>query len=107
MGLITEIICKNTIYGNPLDKRLIFIASCNPYRLLSKENNINKLIKNNKNNNLVYNVNPLPLSLLNFVIDFGHLKKEDEEKYINNMINEYFNEYFEKENNKDIISKLI
>ena len=42
--------------------------------------------ENNKLNNLVYTVNPLPHSLLNFVFDFGSLRKEDEEKYISNTI---------------------
>ena len=40
----------------------------------------------NKLNNLVYTVNPLPHSLLNFVFDFGNLQQKDEEKYINNTI---------------------
>ena len=37
-----------------------------------------------KLNNLIYTVNPLPHSLLNFVFDFGSLKFEDEKKYITN-----------------------
>ena len=40
----------------------------------------------NKLNNLVYTVNPLPHSLLNFVFDFGSLQKDDEKKYIVNTI---------------------
>ena len=35
---------------------------------------------------LVYTVNPLPFSLLNFVFNFGELTKEDEKSYIKNMI---------------------
>jgi len=35
---------------------------------------------------LVYNVNPLPHSLLNFVFDFGNLSSEDEERYIISMV---------------------
>jgi hypothetical protein len=38
MGLLTEIICKNTMYGKPLDNRYIFIAACNPYRVINNEN---------------------------------------------------------------------
>ena len=30
LGLITEILCKHSIYGKPLDKRYVFIAACNP-----------------------------------------------------------------------------
>ena len=42
--------------------------------------------KKNKLNNLVYTVNHLPHSLVNFVFDFGSLKPEDEKKYIANTI---------------------
>ena len=37
---------------------------------------------------MVYSVNPLPHSLLNFVFNFGVLKESDEKKYIESMINE-------------------
>ena len=40
----------------------------------------------NKLNNLIYTVNPLPHSLLNFIFDFGSLKPEDEKKYIKNTV---------------------
>ena len=43
-------------------------------------------LKKASNSSLVYTVNPLPHSLLNFVFDFGNLTKEDEERYIENMI---------------------
>ena len=39
-----------------------------------------------KLNDLVYTVNPLPHSLLNFIFDFGSLKPEDEKKYIKNTV---------------------
>ena len=42
--------------------------------------------KKNKLNNLVYTVNPLPHSLLNFIFDFGSLQPEDEKKYIKNTV---------------------
>ena len=47
-------------------------------------------------NNLVYSVNILPHSLLNFVIDFGSLKKNDEEKYIFNTIQSMLTELNKK-----------
>ena len=102
MGLLTEIICNNSIYGEPLDKRYIFIAACNPYRVIEKENKIFDILykKNNKKKNLVYTVNPLPHSLLNFVFNFGSLKGEDEYKYIESMIKEASNILFDVMNNK-------
>ena len=102
MGLLTEIICNNSIYGEPLDKRYIFIAACNPYRVIEKENKIFDILykKNYKKKNLVYTVNPLPHSLLNFVFNFGSLKGEDEYKYIESMIKEASNILFDVMNNK-------
>ena len=52
--------------------------------------NINEFEKFERkiNSNLVYTVNPLPHSLLNFVFDFGNLGKDDEEKYIECIVEE-------------------
>ena len=88
MGLLTEIFCNNSIYGEPLDERYRYIAACNPYRVIEKENKIFDILykKNHKKRNLVYTVNPLPHSLLNFVFNFGSLKEKDEIQYIESMI---------------------
>ena len=97
MGLISELMCKNSYQGKPLPSNIVFIAACNPYRQGTKNNalkaglDLNKANKEMKNLNqkeiekmkksmnstLVYTVNPLPHSLLNFVFDFGHLTDED------------------------------
>ena len=105
MGLFTEIMCKNSIYGKPLNNRFIYIAACNPYRVAdenSKSNILNVLYKKNrKKKNLVYTVNPLPISLLNFVFNFGSLKEDDEFTYIESMVGKVANELFSqiKDNN--------
>ena len=93
LGLITEIMCNHTYLGKKISENIIFIGACNPYRLLTKKMRESGLVyynmkEDNKLNNLVYTVNPLPHSLLNFVFDFGSLRKEDEEKYILNTIYE-------------------
>ena len=107
MGLLTEILCKNSIYGKPLDKRFIFMASCNPYRISEKKNeDINVLYKIKKTKNLVYTVNPLPISLLNFVFNFGALKEKDEYNYIESMISVVVNKIFEKNKNLNNNSKI-
>ena len=88
MGLISEILCKHSMQGKKLKSNVIFIAACNPYRKNSqnlKKNEFIGLIKKDniyKKRNLVYTVNPLPFSLINFVFDFGNLTSIDEEKYI-------------------------
>ena len=115
MGLISELMCKHTCQGVPLPSNIVFIAACNPYRKRENKGNNNennkigldiiqahKQIKNlnikelehiklTKNSNLVYTVNPLPHSLLNFVFDFGSLRKEDEEDYIRCIIKKSIN----------------
>ena len=123
MGLISEIMCNHTYQGNPLPPNIVFIAACCPYR--QEEKNIMKSVRINikethkelknlnlkkidimekyTNNNLVYNVNPLPHSLLNFVFNFGNLTEEDEKKYIYNMILEPIKETFSQ--NKNYIGK--
>ena len=98
MGLIYELMTKNSCQGVPLPKSLVFIGACNPYRMAVKTKEQNGLkIKDAKERKLVYTVNPLPHSLLNFVFNFGSLNKIDERKYINNMVikpitNLFFNE---------------
>ena len=88
LGLLSEILCKKTYRNNPINERFVFIAACNPYRPLLKKRKMDSLLVHKKapTNNLVYTVNPLPHSLLNFVFNFGNLKVEDEKQYIKSMI---------------------
>ena len=87
MGLISEMMCKGTIEGKKLKENVTFIAACNPYRRYEKKIEQFVLVSDKqKVISLVYSINPLPHSLLNFVFDFGNLKKEDEEKYIRSMV---------------------
>ena len=113
MGLISELMCKHTYQGKSISPNIVFIGACNPYRE-AKQNgvkiglkisqahyNIDKLnekqkiqIKKRANNKLVYNVNPLPHSLLNFVYDFASLEEKDEKKYISKIIKPSFKKIF-------------
>ena len=91
LGLITEIMCHHTYLGKKISDNFVFLGACNPYRYLTKKMKQSGLVyynlkDNNKLNNLVYTVNPLPHSLLNFVFDFASLQPEDEKKYIINTI---------------------
>ena len=133
MGLISELLCKHSYLGYPLPSNVVFIAACNPYRQITNKVNDKKIgldiiqakkeqkllneldienIKKQKNNNLVYSVNPLPHSLLNFVFDFGNLLPQDEENYIKCIINESIEKIYkiynpQKEiNSKEILEKL-
>ena len=108
MGLISELMCKHSCQGTKLPENIVFIAACNPYRKKEKKGkkeeeiglNANLAFKEKKHLNekekeelerkrdLVYLVNPLPHSLLNFVFDFGGLEQQDEESYIRCIIEE-------------------
>ena len=101
IGLIEEIMIKHTCQGIELPENILFIGACNPYRYRTKneDNSGLKLI----DYNLVYRVNPLPFSLINFVLNFGYPILEDEKNYINNIINLYFEKSFFNE--KDLENK--
>jgi len=94
LGLITEIMLKHSCQGKKLKKNIKFIAACNPYRLDTEEKEIVGLYDEAKhlNRKLVYNVNPLPHSLLNFVFDFKTPEKEDIKRYISNIVSKTFKE---------------
>ena len=109
LGLITEIMCNHTYLGKKISDNFVFLGACNPYRLLTKKMKESGLVyynvkQKNQLNNLVYTVNPLPHSLLNFVFDFGSLKPEDEKKYIENTVISILQK-MKRENYIDQISK--
>ena len=94
MGLISEMMCKGTIQRKQLKENVTFIDASNPYRRYEKKiEQIGLVTDKQKVRSLVYSVNPLLHSLLNFVFDFGSFKKEDEEKYIRSMVTQPINKY--------------
>ena len=87
MGLICELMTKHSYQGKKLPNNIVFIGACNPYRRVVKDEEPNGLkIAGTEERKLVYTVNPLPHSLLNFVFNFGKLTEDDEKSYIRNMI---------------------
>ena len=103
MNLISEILCKKTVLGRPVINEVIFIAACNPYRVMKgtkEEEDIGLKNKDHKIRSLVYTVNPLPHSLLNFVFDFGCLTKENEKRYIQAMLKKTFDDILQSEEEK-------
>ena len=88
MDLLSEIICKHSCQGKKLPKNIVFIGAVNPYRK-SKIKREGLKIKNDDKydqSDLIYTVNPMPHSLLNYVFDFGSLNSKDEKSYIENMV---------------------
>ena len=98
-SLLTEIFINKTFDGEKLSDNIRLIGTCNPYRKIKQG------FERNNDNELVYSVQPLPQSLLNYVFIFGTLNKEDEKEYIYNFIEKLFDEGEEKlhEATKDVL----
>jgi hypothetical protein len=94
LSLLTEIFVNKTFNRKPLNKKIRLIAACNPYRKRQQE--IEKCGYERETDekkdhiDLIYLVQPLPHSLLNFVFSFGALNPEDEKKYIYSIIKKLF-----------------
>ena len=106
LSLLTEIFVNKTFNGKKLNDKIRLIGACNPYRRREKEMERCGYGRENINDKeLVYSVQPLPQSLLNYVFSFGSLNKDDEKKYIYSIIEKLFVEGEEKlhEATKDVI----
>ena len=103
LNLLVELFTSNSFIGYSLKENVYVIGACNPYRLMLSNNEeigyTNK--RRHRIRNLVYTVNPLPLSLINYVFDFGNLRKEEEKKYINKFINSFLFNLFENNEEKE------
>jgi hypothetical protein len=88
LGLIADIICQRSLQGQPLPDNIIIVSACNPYRLRSKQDKGIGLVKQRIQNNLVYTVNPLPETILDYVWDYGSLSDDDERIYINTILSD-------------------
>ena len=88
LQFLTDLFTKHSLLGRKFNPNVRIIAACNPYRLLLNnkiEIGYNK--ERHKIRNLVYTVNPLPFSLINYIFDFGNLKGEYEKQYIQLFLN--------------------
>ena len=102
MQLITEIFCHRTIYGKPIysSHKLCFLGSVNPYRAMTDKMKQSGLrYPTDKKKELVYSVNPLPYTLLNFVINFGSLDEIEEKQYIKAILNKGLDKFSDQINN--------
>ena len=103
--LLTEIFTNKTFNGKPLNNNIRLIGACNPYRKRQQDLEIYEIYNNERKTNLIYNVQPLPQSLLNLVLIFGGLNSQNEKEYIYNIIGKLFKEGEEKlhETTKEVI----
>ena len=109
LGTIKRIICDKKFRKKyKIPDRFIIICACNPYRVLREENQnlqFGLTMRYQKKRKLVYIVNPLPYSLLNFVLYFNDISEETAKSYIEKM-----NEKLEKINdikNLELINKIV
>ncbi|OUM64773.1 hypothetical protein PIROE2DRAFT_60449 [Piromyces sp. E2] len=102
LGLITEIMLKHSCKGKKIKSTIKFIAACNPYRLDTGEKEIIGLYDETKylDRQLVYNVYPLPHSLLNYVLDFKTPDDNDIKRYISNITLETLNKLISNDSSK-------
>ena len=90
--LITEIFINRSYNGKKLNDNIRLIGACNPYRRkkFRKQKNVLNFLDNNGSYNLVYQVKPLPQSLLYYVFSFGAINEIDEKKCTYNIIEKLF-----------------
>ncbi|XP_046568818.1 uncharacterized protein LOC124277192 isoform X1 [Haliotis rubra] len=97
LGLINDILCHHCCQGNILAPNLIAMAACNPYKLRTEESiftaGLDNKVLPDEQSKLVYRVNPLPESMIDYIWDYGSLSKTDEESYIRRMINNAVSRY--------------
>ena len=105
-SLLIEIFINRTFNGEKLADNIRLIGACNPYR--NRKENIERFgltREDDEDDRLVYKVEKLPQSLLNYVFSFGSLDDEDEKKYIKSIIQKLFSE--EEENLRDLTTEAI
>ncbi len=108
LSLLTEIFVNKTFNGEKICDNIRLIGACNPYRRRKQGMERCGYGRENENDKeLVYLVQPLPQSLLNFVFSFGALNEEDEKKYIYSIIEKLFEKGEEElhEATKEVIFK--
>ena len=73
---------STSISSNRSSVTELILDSINYDAYLEQDTNVNQNKKENPNTDLVYTVNPLPHSLLNYVFDFGNIEPNDEIKQL-------------------------
>ncbi|CAB4391094.1 unnamed protein product [Rhizophagus irregularis] len=93
IGLLADLIAHRMLNGKPIHHNIRLFAACNPYRIRTKAATEAGLLKPKdsrfeEKSKLVYQVNPLPDQILDYVWDYGILKPVEEAKYIEIMVKE-------------------
>eukprot|EP01041_Mallomonas_annulata_P014057 gene14057-29925_t len=111
LGFINSIICQRRIGGFSIPSLVSFFAACNPFKKRKSGEVLDTIglcsSKLNNSDGLVYRVNPLPQTMLDFIWDFGSLSETDERLYIYQMLNNIKGKFPNKNNILDLYTTLI
>ena len=91
LGAINDLLCHRSFNGKPLHHNVVLMACANPYeKRIAKEQTagLQSKFRWDKFADLTYRVHPLPESMLDYVWDYGALRKEDEREYIRTIFQE-------------------
>lgn len=95
MGMINDIICHRTVYGNRLADGIQVLGALNPYRQRPERSHMPGLVFQlhgkaqstpDPMSELVYRVHPIPATMQDFIFDFGSLEYDTEKLYIKMMV---------------------
>lgn len=93
IGTFAEILINRQFEGLSIQDNIIFMGACNPYRLKSHKLNNSEGIGlqkgrkyKNMNSKLLHIVKPLPLKILEFITDYGSLRKQELEIYTKSIL---------------------
>ncbi|CAG8490949.1 4682_t:CDS:10 [Ambispora gerdemannii] len=90
IGILADLIAHRTLNGKLIHHNIRLFAAANPYRMRVKAQSSaglkTKQSRYEERNNLVYQVHPLPDQILDYVWDYGILKRKDEYLYIQIMV---------------------
>lgn len=119
MGLLNDIICHRSLLGIDLPSNIRILAALNPYRKRAELANENpglvfQLHAEGEGDSspdamadLVYKVHPIPLTMLDFIFDFGALEPLQEKSYIESMVDNMIPEQLAEHDVRRLIAELI
>ena len=91
--MLCDILCEKKVRDIELSPNIIFVGACNPYRIKSSKQTyiedvgIKKSNKYHSNTSrLVHIVKPLPEKAIEYIWDFGILKRSEIKEYIKSML---------------------